>query len=248
MHKEYIWITDDWSQAYYHWFTEALPRLIFMNNYLETKTLLLPNNYKNKEFIVKSLYHLKIKKIKYIDKRKKVIKNLIIAPHLAPSGDNNKYYLQELRNLFLKSFNKYINCSSNDRIYISRSKAEKRKVSNEKEIQPILKKYGFKIINFEDYSWEKQIRICLNAKYMIGIHGAGLTNSIFMKKNSSILELRDEIKQPKCYMKMADSLNFKYKNQICHLSSSNQKSPNGNYIVNKKNLEKNIKVILENEL
>ena len=78
------------------------------------------------------------------------------------------------------------------RVYISRKKARFRTVTNETEIIPILKKFNFEIVYSEDLSPQKQLELFSNTEYLISIHGAGLTNVIFMRPNTTLLELRKD--------------------------------------------------------
>jgi capsular polysaccharide biosynthesis protein len=246
--KTCVWATDNWSPGYYHWIAEALPRILISENLLKNYTLLLPATLKNNDFVIKSLDCFNIKNIEYININEKVFaKELILPTHLSYSGYHNKKIINKLRKKYRDYYSNYIDNKKEDRIYISRSKAKKRKVINENEIKPILKKYGFKIINFEDCDWKKQLKICLNTKYLIGIHGAGLANMLFMKKSSYILELRYGMHYVQCYLRMASALDLNYLYQKCNLEKLNQKFSNGNIIVDPKILEKNINFMIKHK-
>jgi capsular polysaccharide biosynthesis protein len=61
----------------------------------------------------------------------------------------------------------------------------------------MLSKYKFKKYYFENLSYLEQIRLCYNSKIIIGVQGSGLTNLIFMKKNSNLIEMTNSfIKNP----------------------------------------------------
>ncbi len=61
---------------------------------------------------------------------------------------------------------------------------------NENEIRKELKDYTF--LYLEDMSVENQIITFNRAKIIVGMSGAGLTNILYCKKNSKIIELRPE--------------------------------------------------------
>lgn len=106
-----------------------------------------------------------------------------------------------------------VNCSTkkySDRIYISRQQASRgRYVENYDSLMRALSKKGFESFILENHSFEEQVKICSNAKIIIGPHGAGLTNMIFAR-NASILEIfnNDFIKPP--YYLLSQESNHDY--------------------------------------
>ena len=97
--------------------------------------------------------------------------------------------LKMTRRLLLQ--NKYNNEGQWDtsRLYISRGKANRRKILNEDELIQLLSGNGFKVIYWEDYSFAEQVALAGQASILVGLHGAGLTNLHFMKKGSTVIEL-----------------------------------------------------------
>jgi len=75
------------------------------------------------------------------------------------------------------------------RIYISRRNASYRQVINENELEPILKKFSFTIIECENIDFYNQISLFKSAEIICGPHGAGLTNIAFCQKGASVLEI-----------------------------------------------------------
>jgi len=212
-----IWITDEISSEYFHWFTDALSRLKAVDKALETNQnltdnvrpqVILPLDYKRKEFIVSSLNMLGYEAFYYNPKKRLKVKRLITSTHTAPTGNYNSNIIKELRVSFMSSENKSL---VHRKIYISRSKAMTRKVINEAEVIDLLLKYGYEIHTFEDYDFSKQLEIMLNVKTLVSLHGAGLTNMLFMPTEGNILELRNEgDSHNNCYFSLTSSLNHRY--------------------------------------
>ena len=73
-----------------------------------------------------------------------------------------------------------------------------------------MKKKGFKIIDFEDYSIYEQINIMKSARQVIAIHGAGLVNINFCKKGTKILELFPFYYQCAFFYMHSNMLNIDY--------------------------------------
>ena len=90
------------------------------------------------------------------------------------------------------------------------------KILNESEVINLLKKYNFKTIYAEKISFNNQIRLFSSTNYVVGLHGAGLSNIIWMKKKGNILEIRPEKDlYLNCYFNLASLLNIKYNYLIC---------------------------------
>lgn len=73
------------------------------------------------------------------------------------------------------------------RIYLSRSKASKRRHFNEGEVFDVLKKHDFKMIHPEDYSVADQISMFNNAEFIVGGSGAAFTNVVFCKNHCKVI-------------------------------------------------------------
>ena len=113
------------------------------------------------------------------------------------------------------------NNNENNYILISRSNSLRRKLLNEDVLFNRLKKYGFKKIFFEKLSYEKQVEISKNCKIMIGYHGAGLTNLIFMKKNTHVIEIYNKYYEHELFKLFSICQNIKYKKFKCDVSKKN---------------------------
>jgi hypothetical protein len=136
-----------------------------------------------------------------------------------------------------------------ERLYISRRKAARKKVENEDEIEPIIKKYGFEIVSNEEFSFLDQISYFSKAKYLISIHGSGLTNILFMKPGSSVLEFHKKKTNSKdwhshAFWYLADCLGFDYYYQLCVPTDTEHDYFTANFIVDPVKLEENIVAML----
>lgn len=215
INQDVFWITDDWSHAYFHWFTDALPRLLAIHHIVNNSTLLLPKKYRYYDYINTSLLPFRIQDIRYID-NPIICKNLKTPTHTAPTGNYNEVLIKRLRELYTSFYSELIDREDHTKIYISRSKAQKRKIINEQEVIEIVKKYGFKVICFEEYSFEDQIKMALRAKFMISNHGGGLTNLLFMSSGGAVLELRKYgDSNNNCFFTLASALDINYFYQLC---------------------------------
>jgi len=83
----------------------------------------------------------------------------------------------------------YISRGKNKYVYISRGKNDSRNFSNEREIVDLLESRGFEVIDPQQKSVVEQAEYFSNAKVIIAAHGAALTNTVFCKPGTRIIEL-----------------------------------------------------------
>lgn len=169
-------------------------------------------NYSNKSFQNQTLQILNINLNKIIPSSDNLYLqayNLII-PSLVndASGHIPKWACEFLRERFLKQVKN--NNTKYEYIYISRQKAIGRKVINEGEVIRFLSHYNFKKVLLEDFTFKKQIEIFNSAKVIIAPHGAGLTNLVFCKPNSKVIELFSPKYINPCYYSLSNLINLDY--------------------------------------
>jgi capsular polysaccharide biosynthesis protein len=212
-----VWILDQFSTGgYYHWLTEILPRLwitnevqripadiplyfpeYFFNKWNFGHQLLEP--FKRDYFTFKPHMLLKVNELHFISQP-----GGPIAFQPEPLDGSSKI----LTDFYYKSRYKH----SFEKIYISRNKGNKRLLLDEEHIIPILKNKNFKIVYTEDLSVEDQINLFSRCKVLVSIHGAGLTNMIFMETGSKILEIRNSIPDHmnNCFLALAATKSLQY--------------------------------------
>lgn len=84
-----------------------------------------------------------------------------------------------------------------NKIYVSRQKFRNKSISmkrfmdNEDEIIAVAQRHGFEVVYPEDYSWEQQVGLFLNAKFVAGEPGSGMHNTIFCGSDAHILSIGD---------------------------------------------------------
>lgn len=163
--------------------------------------------------------------------------------HLAPTGNYNEQVVRELRKYYHSHYN--IEKKNNELIYISRQKAKKRKIVNEELLFPILSKHNFKIIEFEGKTFQELIFIAANAKVMISIHGAGLSNMLFMFQGAKILEIRKKgDKRNLCYFALSSALKLDYYYLFAEPVNPNEDFHTADLLVDPYEFEETIKFML----
>jgi capsular polysaccharide biosynthesis protein len=232
---------------YYHWLTETIPRIWIVRKFLSDLTLILPDFYKNLEYVTGSLKPFKFKKVIYVpDNHNVYVKNAVI-PQIKPFCN---YYdpriLSDLRAYYV-SYVKHLNIPNpnlGDRIYILRGESLRRKIVNEPELIAFLKKYDFKSINAEQYSFYEQVSILNKAKFLIS-NGTGLTNMHFMNEHSCVLELKKRITNMEDFNDlvlwyMASGLNLNYYYFHCDPMIKSENMYRADLLINIKQFEKTL--------
>ncbi|MHC1999548.1 glycosyltransferase family 61 protein [Methylobacterium sp. CM6241] len=78
---------------------------------------------------------------------------------------------------------------ASERIYISRSDAKRRPMSNEKEIEALLAADDYEIVSFTGMPLWQQFFIALSATEIVAPHGAGLSHLIMCSPGTKVTEI-----------------------------------------------------------
>jgi hypothetical protein len=207
-----VWCLDNYTTGgYYHWIVEVAPRLWIAREHMDNAVFFVPDYMWNQWFYVKDVIKaLGVKNIQIISNNEKyLVKELIIATQ---TGGPLEYQADSLRGAIALLGEKNSKPKLKKWIYISRAKAKHRRVINEDELIPVLTNFGFEIVFFEELSWTKQIEICSQSEIMVGMHGAGLTNMVFMDPGSIVVELRQNLisHELNCFYTLADTIGHLY--------------------------------------
>lgn len=209
--EKYLLAFDEWSSSHYHWFCDVLPRLFAIRHLVEDYILLLPETKYIRDVGLESLefFDLNPAGIEFIQEPELVkVKQLSIVTHTCLTGYINDKILADMQ---AHIFSKQTNPTAQNKIYVTRDKARYRKVLNESEVWDVVKSNGYDILRFEDLTWKEQIAAMASAKSMVSMHGAGLTNALFMSKGSAVLEFRrDRIYHNQCFWHLSAALNLNY--------------------------------------
>jgi Glycosyltransferase 61 len=240
--SEALWITDYWSNGYFHWLADALARLYVVRDRLDALLLLLPAGYERLDYVTSSLDAFGVKKLFIGPGDVLECRSLLMPTHTAPSGHYNEAIIRGVRNVLLRA---YGDSDRGEKIYISRRHATKRRIANEDEVSQVLSRFGFQTIYAEELSFAQQVKISSRARCLVSNHGAGLTNMLFMPENGSVLELRHQTDSVNnCYFTLASALNLNYFYQPCRPAIDGPDPHSADLIVDPKQLEANLRLIL----
>jgi capsular polysaccharide biosynthesis protein len=100
-----------------------------------------------------------------------------------------------------------------NKIFISRRDATCRKILNESDLTSVLESEGFESVVLGGLHILEQISIFRNADIVIGTHGANLTNSMFCKPGTRIIEISTDYmaKNAPHYQWIANTMELNHK-------------------------------------
>lgn len=204
----HVLATDAWSVGHYHWFTETLPRLWLIRDRAKEFTLMLPDSGYIRTVGLDSLklLGLDFADVVFMDGDSLYsVESLSFVSRFAESGKVHDSIMRELRARLVGSRR-----FGDGRLYISRSGARFRKILNEGEVVSWATRNGFDVIRNEELDLAGQIDAFSGASVVLGIHGAGLTDAMFINQKGTLVEICKREKNH-AYWHLADSVGIRYR-------------------------------------
>lgn len=109
-----------------------------------------------------------------------------------------------------ETFCTHISSAEEKNLYIKRDDAKFRKLIDEEKLINKVKKYNFSSVSLGKLPFKDQVSKFHHSPITLGIHGAGLTNMIFSKEKSHIIELYDSDYVNINYWFFANLMNINY--------------------------------------
>jgi hypothetical protein len=234
LNNDEIVLFGPYSNNYNHVLHEFFTRLIYLKKKKKKLNIFIPKTLKKILFSrpYKFIFPKKIFNFKFFNTNSNI--EFINCNYL--THPNNRWVIKNNKKKISIEYKKLINELREEvikksviiksknlpkYILVSRAYSLRRKLLNEKKLFNQIKKYGFKKVYFEKLSYEKQVELSKNCKIMIGYHGAGLTNSIFMKKNTHLIEIYNKYYKHEHFKLLSMCQNIKYKNFQCEDNNKN---------------------------
>jgi capsular polysaccharide biosynthesis protein len=218
---DYMSIDSFFSRNHGHWLYDEIPRIYNALSHLPKKTKFLihtnPQQWKldslraigiDKERLLEFPAYTEVEcENLWFASKLGDSEKCITSPRVAQSCSELFRELAEKNAISLKE-----TPITRQRVFVSRSNFKKKRIKNEESLWPILKKYGFEIINPEEYSLMTQAEYFKNCEILMGSFGAALTNLIFCKPDATLIDLQEDgFNCPRCwYWKLAAVHNKKY--------------------------------------
>ena len=184
-------LTSTATGNYYHWMFDTLAKIdllrrsgIAVDKYLINRQGFLPFQY-----ATLSVVGIPPHQLMECDLTTHVQAERLVVPSLPGySGHPPKWACDFLRHELLTKRG-ISPIGGYERIYISRGDRGMRIIVNERELVNVLSGYGFRIVKPERHSVYEQAQIFSSAQVVVAPHGAGLTNLVFCRPGTKVLEI-----------------------------------------------------------
>ncbi len=239
----YVYMHTPWSVVnYYHWIADSLPRLYPLASSAENLVLLLPEKVRNVHFIQDSLKVFGIQKIVYINEKEVNKVEKLILVEITPGN----YRLSSDLKPMIQLIKEKLGISSVTpfrRIFLTRRNVRYRTLENEHEVSLLLEKHGFEILEADTLSFSEQVQLFSETQFVVAVHGAALTNCIFMQAGTSVLELHPAIENKEkifheSYWNVSQYFDLNYYFLGCEPVNPNERFHTANLKVEVNKLEK----------
>lgn len=179
------------EKNYWHFLSDMLGVVVLIDKYNFPKDipLVIPKSLADQKFFQQVIsYSPQLQNRNWIIQDKEYI--LADEVYFCQKMPNQKDQIEGLLNLLnIADADK----NKNRRVYVRRSPSRIRFIQNDGEIQEIVARHGFEIIDCDNLAFQEQIALFSECSHVIGIHGAGLTNIVWRKNAAlSLLELFPE--------------------------------------------------------
>lgn len=248
LNKAIYLITPEANGNYYHWMIDLLPRLLLIKKYslpdFLDSALILHSPQRSYETDTLDLLNISAKNVVRIKPFEMVeAKDLVVSDYY--SNETNfpnwkKILLNEFKELAIAPF---IPEKDYNKVYLYRGKQNVRRLIDEERLVGLLRERGFQVVDPQKLSLAEQIVILKQARIVVAIHGAALTNIIYCREGSCVIELRSTNKSPEHYSSIAKAYNLNFETILLPPARLKEKR----HLANKENLiltERSIEILL----
>lgn len=210
-------VHTSWTLTYYHWLTESLPRILALTEAFPEAVPIFP--HKEYENHAESLRAIGVDEFLTFPPEKNLIaRDVLISASVPKYGTIDPAELIKVRDRIISYYQ--LTCDKpSEVVYVTRRNASCRRVVNESEVLEALAPYHPTIAVMEELTFKQQVELMCSANVLIGPHGAGLANMMFMPKGSFIMEFvpdrrkmadynraRQSRKADPCFVRLADAM------------------------------------------
>jgi capsular polysaccharide biosynthesis protein len=251
--KKYLWV-HDWFN-FYHWYGETVERIWAAKDILKDSIILLPAHYQRWKFVQYTLNNIPDIEVEYLpesDSNTFYLKEVYLVSNKNYCDHNDIAITNQIREHFTTPIKKKFNISGKPKrkIISVRKNVGTRNIANMQQVLEYLQPLGYEAIDFDAYEPEDQIKIMCETHVFLSVHGAGLTNMLFMPAGGHVLEMHRELRKKenqgvhsKIYWKQASALGINYSFLLCKPEDASTHYYEGNILVDMSELKEAISFI-----
>jgi capsular polysaccharide biosynthesis protein len=220
-----VWVIDDMSpNNYYHWMIDCLARLLSAERVCpDGATLLLPRYYQRDAFIEFTLRAFPTIRLEWIELDRKVrVERLLWVPRV-PAYDRLRppTFAPDLLSEVASRVGEVAGRDgTRRRLYLSRARATQRRVVNEAQVVEVMREHDVETVHIDAAKPWDQIRAARSAELIVGVHGAALSNALFLPGDARLLELHYPLDENRsgfydCFRPLCEAVGVDYSDLNC---------------------------------
>lgn len=211
--KNVMSLRDTGEENYFHFFNDVIPKIYFARDNgvdLANYHLVVSSKLAERDYFKQTVSLAPFAGLQWHVQNDEVIsfeRAIFCKPFT-----HTKSYIGQTADLLISKFGNHVSPQVQDRLFITRPEHSLRFIENFNEIEEVLKQHRFAIVDPALMSFAEQVSLFTRARYLIGVHGAGMTNMIFRKdQDTGVLEIVQPFDYiPFHYMMLAHQFGFDY--------------------------------------
>jgi capsular polysaccharide biosynthesis protein len=217
---------------YGHWLVDVLPRIYLLkkSGWFDRVDWFVVPNY-SYDFQKDSLKLLGIDENRIIQGSDQLhITADVLIASTAPRGERSYLMPAWMVEFHRESFlnNQLVTNKFSPVVYISRRDGTTRKVLNEDKLIDLLEPYGFKAYELSKLSFIEKVNLFFNAKVILSVVGAGLSNVVYCRKEAKVIEIFPEVLVDTFNYNLVKSVGVDYYYLICKSETQAKKLTKAN--------------------
>jgi hypothetical protein len=179
-----------WPDNYFHFYNDVLPKLVLLEECAVDRTLpvLVPDALYRQPFFQQAVLRPRLHDLSFVAPRGRYLRcdSLVMCSDIYDTRNSAKFE----RALDLLGVARS-DSDGTRRIFLTRSAERGRVLLNFVELEPVVLRHGFDVVDADNLSLDEQAELFREARYVVGIHGSGLVNIVFaLGSRLDLLEVR----------------------------------------------------------
>jgi capsular polysaccharide biosynthesis protein len=176
------WILEQWDRNYAHWLQWHLTKIALLQKEGRAGNLILPPAFPLKSVIDGSLAAFGIDRTT----SRTLSEAVLSVGELTVTGidDYRRWLIEAVRDRLSMPHS-----GPPRKLFISRSRAIRRRLTNEDACWELLRQCGYERVWMEELDFDQQRALMADAVAVVSVHGAGLTNVMFAPAGLHLIEI-----------------------------------------------------------
>ena len=179
------WMPLDRPVAYGHWLIDSLPRLAVLNEFPAQTRILVPGQ--RARYQVESMEMLGLSdRCRWTKETYLEVEDYYFSSPPSVIACYSPYTVQCMQKMFLPLLDRQ---KATPKRFFVRRTGTTRNMTNEAEVLEFFEKAGWTIIDLGNLRFADQVAWFAGAEAMAGIHGSGMTNTLWCPRGCKVFEL-----------------------------------------------------------